>query len=211
MNADQMRSTLTAFAQALEYAGCRASGEQLRRLAQLFEDAGQITVSRLVEKVERNWTLSRRDPRYPAELWQTLQNVRNCLATAGAKTQAADLDRLYLLFRGAPDQPIANFVADAIAARNAVKVKARTPDEAGAERLADELVAAMNDRTEFDALLALLDRTVTVDGVKKVAARFLDRKVTEKGKDAIVDAMRSQQRQDELNRDRTAAQAKVHA
>src|SRR5215469_5404037 len=103
MNAEQMRSTLAAFAQAFEYAGCRSSGDQLRRFGQLFEQAGQITVSKMIEKIERNWALSERDARHPAELWKTLQNVRNCLACAGAKAQAADFDRLYLLFRGAPD------------------------------------------------------------------------------------------------------------
>jgi hypothetical protein len=211
MNADQMRSTLTAFAQAFEYAGCRNSGEQLRQLVQLFEDAGPIAVSRLIEKVERNWALSRREPRYPGELWQTLQNVRNCLATAGAKTQAADFDQLYLLFRGAADQPIADFVSDSIAARDAVKVKVHTPDETDARRLAEELAAAMNNGPQFDTLLAQLDRTITAAGVKKVAARFLDRKLTENGKDALVEAMRKHQREDELNRERTATPSKMRA
>jgi len=116
MRAEQMRLTLTAFAAAIQEAGCNDSADELRKLATVFNGVGDSTVSALVKKIESNWQKSGRSPCHPGELKAVLVKLEEAFDRSGAKQQTKDLSSLLLLFKGA-SQSIDDFVRDCSAAR----------------------------------------------------------------------------------------------
>ena len=215
MNAEQMRLALIAFA-GLVGGGdgsCRANA--LRQFAALFEELGTAKVATVVNTIEGNWKADNRAPQHPSVLREVLVDIQNALGHAGAKAQAKAVTALLELFGGGGGQSVDAFVAEAIGARTRRNrsrggaAPRRTPLTAHQARsLADQLVSAADDRTRFDALLDQLKGEKVAD-LKAIAGYYTGYETTKTKKDDIIRSMRQWHREDELNRDRRAAQAKV--
>jgi hypothetical protein len=89
-------------------------------------------------------------------------------------------------------------------------MRTRTPIAAEhARELADQLTSAAYDRDRFDTLLDQMKGQLKVAELKAVAGFYTGYETTKTKKDDIVRVIRHWHRQDELNRDRRASQAKA--
>jgi hypothetical protein len=209
MIADQMRVALLGFGNLVR--GPRA--DSVYRLASLFEGLGTTKVASIVKTIEHNWKAENRVRRHPSELRETVAGIEQALVECKAGTQAKAFGSLLQLFSGQGNQPDDAFVAEAIAAR-AKRTRPRAATRAAftaeqARRFADELASATDDRTRFDTLLDELKAQLGVAELKKIAKLYTGYETTKTKKDDIVKAIRHWHREDEMNRDRRAAQAKV--
>jgi hypothetical protein len=71
------------------------------------------------------------------------------------------------------------------------------------------LASAADDRNRFETLLDQLKSQFKVAELKTIARYYLGHETTKTKKDDIVKTIRHWHRQDELNRDRRASQAKT--
>jgi hypothetical protein len=211
MNAEQMRSTLGAFADLVGGGGA----EYLNRFAKLFEGLGTAKVAAIVGTIEGNWKSSNRNAGYPSELRKAIADIQQAFERSGAKAQAGAFTALLRLFVGADNQSVDAFVAEAIASRvkqgrSRSTTRAATPfTKEQARSLANQLASAADDRNRFDSLLDELKSQLKVAELKTIAGYYLGHETTKTKKDDIVKTMRHWHRQDELNRDRRASQAKT--
>jgi len=216
MNAEQMRAVLLAIADLIgrgEGAG-RATG--LRRLAAVFEGVGTAKTATIVRTIEDNWRYDNRIPGHPPGLRETLVDIQKALASSGAKVQAAAFVDLLRLFGSGRNQAIDDFVVEAIAARTKRSrprrgsAPRRTPLTAEQARsLASQLISAADDRNRFDTLLDQLKRECKLAELKAIAEHYTGYETTKTKKDDIIKSIRHWHREDELNRDRGASQAKA--
>jgi hypothetical protein len=217
MNAEQMKSTLTALAKAFTSAGCNRAATEMLELADLFDGVGRGTVAKVLSKIEANWKEAARAGRHPSELKSTLVSIRDVFSASGAKTQAQDFTALLRLFHGAPDQSVDAFVSEARSATLSKKEektgssKRRSPalNTEEVALIGQQLIDLKSNRVQFDALLEKCEREMTATSLKALACKFLGHELTVRKKADIIAAMRRRQRQDELDTDRGAAQAKV--
>jgi hypothetical protein len=190
MNAEQMRLALVAFASLIGGEETSRRANALSRFAALFEGLGTAKVAAIVSNIEHNWKADNRVPRRPSELRQALIDIQKALGHIGAKPQAKAFVTLLQLFRGAGDQPVDAFVAEAIAARTK-RSRSRggaspkkTPLSAEQARdLADQLALASDDRTRFDALLDQLKSELKVAELKAIAGFYTGYETTKTKKD----------------------------
>jgi hypothetical protein len=212
MNAEQMRSALVAFADFAR-AGQRASA--LNALASLFEGVGSAKVAKIVATIEGNWKSANRVPRHPAELRAALAELHRALDGSGAKMQAKAFAGLLRLFRGTSDQPVDAFLNDAVECRGKKKPARQTAlsttpiTREQARRLADQLTCAADDRKKFDTLLEQMKTQFKVDDLRTIAGLYTGYETSKTKKDDIIRAIRHWHREDEMNRDRRASQAKT--
>lgn len=210
MNADGMRSALTAFAALVGGDSPRAG--RLRRLTALFEGMGEAKVTAIVMRIEKNWKASNRTPRHPRLLKEDLTAVQRALEDSTAKTQAKVIAAVLKLLQGTEDQPVESFVSDAIAARlKTVSPPRRTTTITSehAQRLAAQLVSLRDDRSGFDNLLGELKAHCKAAQLNTIAKFYTGYETGKTKKDDIISVIRNWQRSGEMNRDRRASQAKV--
>jgi hypothetical protein len=206
MNAEQMCSTLVAFA---DFVGVGRRAEALDGLAKLFDGLGPAKVAKIIATIEGNWKSVDRAPRYPAELRTLLEGLRRGFIRSGANTQAKALAVLLRLCVGSDNQSFDAFFSEAVAARAKKSVAKKQFTSEQAKMLADQLMSVAEDRKRFDALLDQLKGQFKVAELKTIAGLYTGYETTETKKDRIVKAIRHWHRQDELNRDRRASQAKA--
>jgi hypothetical protein len=212
MNAEQMRSALVAFADLI---GEGHRSHALRRLAEVLEGLGSAQVNKVVDTIESNWRASRRSPCHPADLRIALEGLQRGFELSGAAKQAKAFAALLRLCTGSGSQPVDAFVAEAASARvrsdrprENKRPEARIAAE-HAREIADRLASAADDRDRFDTLLDQMKGQLNLAELKAVARFYTGYETTKKKKDDIIRSIRNWHRQDELNRDRSAAQAKV--
>jgi hypothetical protein len=215
MNAEQMRLALIALADLVSGGDGLGRANALRRFAAVFEELGTAKIATVVSTIEGNWKADNRTPQHPSELRRVVVDIRKALGHTGATTQAKAFTTLLKLFGGGGGQSVDAFVGEAIGARTKRKrsrsgaAPKRPPLTAEQARgLADQLTSAADDRTRFDALLDQLKGEKVAD-LKAIAGFYTGYETTKTKKDDIIRSMRQWHRDDELNRDRSAAQAKA--
>ncbi len=212
MNAEQIRLALLVLGDLISDP---ERARALHKIARVFEDVGAAKAVKIISTIRSNWESSGRAPRHPAQLKDSIANAHRLFLSSGAKKQADTFAAFLGLFQGTGDQPIDAFVADAIVSRVKSRTARRPSRPKGAftaeqaQSLADQLASAANDRARFDALLERLKSERKVGELRAIADRYTGYSTAKAKKDDIVRAIRQWHREDEMNRDRRAAQAKT--
>jgi hypothetical protein len=214
MNAAQMATALRAFGALM------GGGEAvaLAKFAQVFEGLGDVKAAAVAAQVAKNWKAEGRAAKRPVELAKAVGLIEQALTATGAKPQAGVFAKVLPLLAGSEQQDINSFVREAIAAR----VKKAPPPKPSkqpkvpkpkfadlAPELAQKLKVAACDRSRFDALLNEFEESYKATELKVIAARYMGFDVDKKKKADIVKAVRNWQREEELNSDSHASQAKA--
>jgi len=214
MNAEQMQSALTRIAELFDLERGFERADNLNRLASLFDGLGKAKVSSVVTIILGNWKSDGRVPCHPSGLREIVAGIQRLFEQSGAKVQAKAFGDLLKLLSGAGNQPADAFIAEAVAARvkrpprRAARAKPQFTMET-ARKLASELTSAADDRMRFDTLLDQLERQCKAAELKTIAGLYTGYETAKTKKDDIIRAIRHWHREDELNRDRRASQAKT--
>jgi hypothetical protein len=211
MNAYQMAAALKAF-------GALMGGREavaLTKFAQVFDGMGEAKAAAIAAQVVKNWKAEGRAGKRPSELEQAVRRIGEALASTGAKAQASVFAKVLPILAGSDNQDVDSFVREAIAAR-VKKAPPPKPPKVSKPKFADlvpelaqKLTAAACDRGRFDALLKDYEIRYKATELKAIADRFVGFDVHRKKKEDIVKAVRNWQREEELNSDSHASQAKA--
>ena len=190
----------------------------LAKFAQVFEGLGDVKAAAIAMQVAKNWMAEGRGAMRPAELAKAVGLIVQALTAIGAKPQASVFAKLLPLLAGTEQQDVDSFVREAFAARvkKARALKPQKPPKVAntkfadlAPELAHRLKAAACDRSCFDALLKEFKDSYKASELKVIASHYMGFDVDEKTKEGILKAVRNWQREEELNSDSSASQAKA--
>ena len=211
MNAEQMAAALKAFGSLIG----GGEGAALNKFAQLFDGMGEAKAAEITAQIARNWKSEGRSAKRPVELERAVRRIGEVLASTGAKAQAGVFAKVLPILAGSENQDVGSFLREAIEARVKKAPPPKPPKVAKpkfadlAPELAKSLTAVACDRGRFDALLKVYNERYKTKELKAIADHFMGFDVDLTKKKDIVKAVRNWQREEELDNDSHASQAKA--
>src|SRR5215475_13829084 len=101
------------------------------------------------------------------KLREAMEEVADVMAAAGARTQVKALRAFVNIFKGQDDQPVTEFLAD---------LHRRLHPAPSVDAYVDRLLAAGNDKKEFDAIFNEVkkDKSIRKDEANTIARKYTE-------------------------------------